>query len=143
LHQRNIGKAIAGPPTGQSDISGAIDHLAREVARLSLRMKLMESIEHATEVMRAAESLRIAASYPANDCQPQLRDALARCDERLVVRPKDSITPVLVNENTGIAGTGPAETKAADPEFSVGNGESAIAARILNLHERLGSFIKP
>jgi len=144
MHRRKlgIGLSVATPSAGQSDISAAVDHLAHEVARLALQMKLMESMAHATEVVRAAGDLRTAAHCPTKDDNPQLRTDVECYDGISALILNNSIAPVLMSANTVAARTESAEPKAAGPEFTVGQGESAIAVGILNLHNRLGSFIK-
>jgi hypothetical protein len=141
MHQRELGSGVATPSTEQSDISAAVDHLKQEVARLGLQITLMESLAHATEVARAAECLRAAAFDPGRDDNPPLRAGIG-CDEA-AVEPDHSIVPMPVSANTEVGRTELAEANASVPEFTVSKGESAIAEKILNLHERLGSFLKP
>jgi hypothetical protein len=144
LHQRNFATSVAGPTTEQAEVTAAIDRLEDEVARLALQMKLTARIAVAAEVEPAAEALRAATGSIAERSASQLQPDPAQCDRPETFGPQHSIAPKSATEDLRVADLGPASTEAklASPEVAIRTGESAIAAGILNLHERLGSFIK-
>jgi hypothetical protein len=140
LHQRNLGTSIAGPSTGQAEIAAAFDHLAGQVTHLALRIKLTAAIAHAAKTEQAAEALRVAT-----ECrEPRSQQKAVSCDGGEPIDSQNSIVSTSAAEDLGIARVGQAPTELANvtPETKTCSGESAIATGILNLHERLGSFIK-
>jgi hypothetical protein len=127
MPQRTLNEVAARWSTRRADISVAVAGLAEAVARLALHIKLTVAVAHAAEVERAAEALRDAAECASGlTCEPEF------C---ATTSPTDDF-------NVGRCDLERIEAELADPEEQNREIESEIASGILNLHERLGSFIK-
>jgi hypothetical protein len=107
---------------GRAALAAAIDDLAKAVHHLTLRVTLTASIgKAATDVESAVDALRTAA-WATVGVEPQLsfERAGVNGNENSIVPTVDDLKP---SEKSALR-------------------ENAIAARICELHDRLGGFIK-
>ena len=145
MHQRDFATPIAGPLTTYAELAATIERMAEVVRRLELRMKLTAAIENATEVGLAAEALRQAVSGAPNSNELSPNPEVGCGELTEVFSPQNGITsaPTIADMSAACFEPAPSEAKPIRHEVKVGSGESAIAASILNLYDRSGSFIKP
>ena len=117
----------------------AIGALAEKVARLALQVKFALVIAAGVEAERAAESLRLQASSIA---EVAIIKKSPSADGWISDADKSEINAVdeYCNVSSDLAKIQPALT---EPKGANRRAENAIAARILELHDRFGGFIKP
>jgi hypothetical protein len=137
MPQRTLNEVAALWSKRRGDISAAIVGLAEAMARLALHVKLTAAVAHATEVGRAAEALRDAAMCPSGlifEPEP--------CGENRYDQAPTVTTSPSDEFDVGRCNLERIEAELVGPEEEIHEFESEIASGILNLHERLGSFIK-
>jgi hypothetical protein len=143
MRQRDLSRTIASLSTEQAEISAAVARLAQEVARLKLHIKLTAAIADASKTEQAAEALGAAASCALEGKGLESKHEPEFCGETKVCDAQESPNvPTSAMDSFSVARVGPTRAE-VDSEDTIGSGESEIAAGILNLHDRLGSFIKP
>ena len=158
--QRDLNNVTAD--SERAEISAAIDDLAEEVARLALHVKLSLAVAAGAEAERAAELLRAAAGCTTGALEPQSRRQ-AFSDDKAQASPMAEVasTKMSLQPNGWIDDAGNSEMEfmcdlcaarsdlakgdavLAEPKGASRGAENAIAARVLELHDRLGGFIKP
>lgn len=134
--RRTLNEVAARWSTRQGDITAAVAGLAEAVARLALHIKLTVAVAHTTEVERAAQALRDAAECASgfifkSDFGSEIHDAQAT-----------SIVTTFPKDDSNVCDLEGIEAEIAEPEGQHHEIEREIARGILNLHDRLGSFIK-
>jgi hypothetical protein len=135
----------------------AIAGLAEEVTRLVLHFKLTAAIACAAEAERAAEALRAAArraTETVEQAELKASSAATACDVQAVEMAEASNYPLSPQQDscTGNISSeihlidelnAKLEAALAEPKDASCREENAIAARVAELHDRLGGFIKP
>jgi hypothetical protein len=135
----------------------AIAGLAEEVTRLALHFKLTAAIACAAEAERAAEALRAAtgrATETVEQAELKATSAATVCDVQAVEMAEASNYPLSPQQDscTGNISSeihlidelnAKLEAALAEPKDASCREENAIAARVAELHDRLGGFIKP
>ena len=136
----------------------AIAGLAEEVTRLALHFKLTAAIACTAEAERAVEALRAAtggAAEPVEQAKLKTTSAAAACDVQafemaeaanfLLTPQQDRCTGNAGRSEIGLLDELKPKLEAAfaEPKDASCREETAIAARIAELHDRLGGFIKP
>jgi hypothetical protein len=135
----------------------AIAGLAEEVTRLALHFKLTAAIACAAEAERAAEALRAAtglATETVEQAELKATSAATVCDVQAVEMAEASNHPLSPQQDscTGNISSeihlidelnAKLEAALAEPKDASCREENAIAARVAELHDRLGGFIKP
>jgi hypothetical protein len=135
----------------------AIAGLAEEVTRLALHFKLTAAIACADEAERAAEALRAAtgrATETVEQAELKATSAATVCDVQAVEMAEASNYPLSPQQDscTGNISSeihlidelnAKLEAALAEPKDASCRKENAIAARVAELHDRLGGFIKP
>ena len=129
-----------------------------EVTRLALHFKLTAAIACAAEAERAAEALRAAAGRATETVeQAELKasSAATACDVQAVEMAEAANFPLTPQQDRckGNASRGEIDlideinaklvAAFAEPKDASCREENAIAARVAELHGRLGGFIKP
>ena len=136
MPRRTLNEVAARWSTRQADITAAIAGLAESVARLALHIKLTVAVSHAIEVERAAEALRAAAEcQPGLICGPGFSGDTLDAQAPIVTTSRDDL-------NVSRYDLERIQTELAGPEGDNHEIESEIASGILNLHDRIGSFLK-
>ena len=157
MRQCDLNKVIAGSTTGRAEVMAAIAGLAEEVTRLALHFKLTAAIACAAEAERAAEALRAATGLSTETVeQAELKatSAATVCDVQAVEMAEASNYPLSPQQDscTGNISSeihlidelnAKLEAALAEPKDASCREENAIAARVAELHDRLGGFIKP
>jgi hypothetical protein len=157
MRQCDLNKVIAGSTTGRAEVMAAIAGLAEEVTRLALHFKLTAAIACAAEAERAAEALRAAtgrATETVEQAELQATSAATVCDVQAVEMAEASNYPLSPQQDncTGNISSeihlidelnAKLEAALAEPKDASCREENAIAARVAELHDRLGGFIKP
>jgi hypothetical protein len=138
MPRRTLNEVAAHWSTRQADIAAAIAGLAESVARLALHIKLTVAVSHAIEVERAAEALRAAA-----ECPPALIRGPGFSGDTVDAQAPIVTTSPTDDLNVSRYNLERIQTELADPEGDNHEIESEIASGILNLQERIGSFLKP
>jgi hypothetical protein len=136
----------------------AIAGLVEEVARLALHFKLTVGIDGAVEAERAAEALRAATARATEGVVPQSRREAESGDEaqaspmaevpstEMSLQPNggiDDMGKVLDDLCAARSALSQVSAAFAKPQDASRRAENAIAACVLELHDRLGGFIKP
>ena len=136
----------------------AIAGLAEEVTRLALHLKLTAAIACAAEAERAAEALRAAtgrATEAVEQAELTATSAGTTRDIQAVEMAEAANFPLTPQQDrfTGNASRGEIdlidelnaklEAAFAEPKDASCREENAIAARVAELDDRLGGFIKP
>jgi len=157
MRQCDLNKVIAGSTTGRAEVMAAIAGLAEEVTRLALHFKLTAAIACAAEAERAAEALRAAtglATETVEQAELKATSAATVCDVQAVEMAEASNYPLSPQQDscTGNISSeihlidelnAKLEAALAEPKDASCREENAIAARVAELHDRLGGFIKP
>ena len=157
MRQSDLNKVIAGSTTGRAEVMAAIAGLAEEVTRLALHFKLTAAIACAAEAERAAEALRAAtgrATETVEQAELKATSAATVCDVQAVEMAEASNYPLSPQQDscTGNISSeihlidelnAKLEAALAEPKDASCREENAIAARVAELHDRLGGFIKP
>ena len=157
MRQCDLNKVIAGSTTGRAEVMAAIAGLAEEVTRLALHFKLTAAIACAAEAERAAEALRAAtgrATETVEQAELKATSAATACDVQAVEMAEASNYPLSPQQDscTGNISSeihlidelnAKLEAALAEPKDASCREENAIAARVAELHDRLGGFIKP
>jgi hypothetical protein len=157
MTQCDLNKVNAGSITGRAEVMAAIDGLAEEVARLALHFKLTAAIACAAEAERAAEALRAVtgrATETVEQAELKATSAATVCDVQAVEMAEASNYPLSPQQDscTGNISSeihlidelnAKLEAALAEPKDASCREENAIAARVAELHDRLGGFIKP
>ena len=157
MRQCDLNKVIAGSTTGRAEVMAAIAGLAEEVTRLALHFKLTAAIACADEAERAAEALRAAtgrATETVEQAELKATSAATVCDVQAVEMAEASNYPLSPQQDscTGNISSeihlidelnAKLEAALAEPKDASCRKENAIAARVAELHDRLGGFIKP
>jgi hypothetical protein len=150
-----------------AELTAEVADLAEAVARVALHVKINAVIADAAEVERTAEALRTASGRATEWVEPQSRREASSVDivishDAQVSRIAESATiGNSLQRNGWIDDTGKSEIDVVDelcaalsdlakvdaalaePKDASRGAENAIAARVLELHDRLGGFIKP
>ena len=157
MRQCDLNKVIAGSTTGRAEVMAAIAGLAEEVTRLALHFKLTAAIACAAEAERAAEALRAAtglATETVEQAELKATSAATVCDVQAVEMAEASNYPLSPQQDSCIGNisseihlidelNAKLEAALAEPKDASCREENAIAARVAELHDRLGGFIKP
>ena len=157
MRQCDLNKVIAGSTTGRAEVMAAIAGLAEEVTRLALHFKLTAAIACAAEAERAAEALRAATgrvTETVEQAELKATSAATVCDVQAVEMAEASNYPLSPQQDscTGNISSeihlidelnAKLEAALAEPKDASCREENAIAARVAELHDRLGGFIKP
>jgi hypothetical protein len=157
MRQCDLNKVIAGSTTGRAEVMAAIAGLAEEVTRLALHFKLTAAIACAAEAERAAEALRAAtgrATETVEQAELKATSAATVRDVQAVEMAEASNYPLSPQQDscTGNISSeihlidelnAKLEAALAEPKDASCREENAIAARVAELHDRLGGFIKP
>ena len=116
----------------------SVDDLTDTVRHLTLRMKVTETICQAIEVGRAADALKIAVSEAERVEQRTIERAAAEENGKPVVPGSEGLE--LQGSESTIAKNGKLDEggKRSKNEPT----EHAVAARIAELYDRVGGFIK-
>jgi hypothetical protein len=155
----DLDKVNSGSATGRAEVMAAIDGLVEEVAHLALRVKRIVSIADARRKRsesrkRAAlrrrarrktlEQAELGATSAATASDVQAVE-LAEASNFPLSPQQDSCTDNASRGETDLTGELTAKLEAAFPQPQDANcpEENAIAARVAELHDRLGGFIKP
>jgi hypothetical protein len=150
-----------------AELTAEVTDLAEAVARVALHVKINAVIADAAEVERTAEALRTASGRATEWVEPKSRRVASSVDivishDAQVSRIAESATAgKSLQRNGWIDDAGKCEMDVVD-ELSAARSdlasddaalaeskdasrgaEKAIAARVLELHDRLGGFIKP
>jgi hypothetical protein len=155
--QCDLNKVNAGSITGRAEVMAAIDGLAEEVARLALHVKHIVAIADARpkrSVPRKRSALRRRAQRKTVE-QAELKTTAAAtaCDVQAVEMAEASNFPLSPQQDscTGNVSSeihlidelnAKLEAALAEPKDASCREENAIAARVAELHDRLGGFIK-
>src|SRR5450759_91350 len=156
MRQCDLNKVIAGSTTGRAEVMAAIAGLAEEVTRLALHFKLTAAIACAAEAERAAEALRAAtgrATETVEQAELKATSAATVCDVQAVEMAEASNYPLSPQQDscTGNISSeihlidelnAKLEAALAEPRDASCREENAIAARVAELPDRLGGFIK-
>jgi molybdenum cofactor biosynthesis enzyme MoaA len=150
-----------------AELTAEVADLAEAVARVALHVKINAVIADAAEVERTAEALRTASGRATEWVEPQSRREASSVDivishDAQVSRIAESATignslqrngwiddanknEMDVVDELCAARSDLAKVDAAlaKPKDASRGAENAIAARVLELHDRLGGFIKP
>jgi hypothetical protein len=150
-----------------AELTAEVADLAEAVARVALHVKINAVIADAAEVERTAEALRTASGRATEWVEPQSRREASSVDivishDAQVSRIAESATignslqrngwiddanknEMDVVDELCAARSDLAKVDAAlaEPKDASRGAENAIAARVLELHDRLGGFIKP
>ena len=117
----------------------SIDDLTDTVRHLTLRMKVTETICHAIEVGRAADALKSAMSEAERLEQRTIERTAVEESRPIVPTPEDLNLQGRISESTIT------ENDKSDKDGKLSNNEpreNVIAARIAELYDRVGGFIK-
>jgi hypothetical protein len=150
-----------------AELTAEVADLAEAVARAVLHVKINAVIADAAEVERTAEALRTASGRATEWVEPQSRREASSVDivishDAQVSRIAESATignslqrngwiddankneMDVVDEVCAARSDLPkVDAALAEPKDASRGAENAIAARVLELHDRLGGFIKP
>ena len=136
-----LDKVILGPTTGRAEVMAAIDGLAEKVAHLALRVKRIVSIPDAERY--ALEKTNLGATLAATDSNVQVFQMAEELNFPLSPQQGRCVdnTCKSVTELTGELA---AKLEAAFPQLQDANcpEENAVAARVAELHDRLGGFLE-
>jgi hypothetical protein len=164
MRRCDLNKVIAGSITGRGEVMVAIAGLAEEVAHLALHVKRIVAISDAAEAEWAEAVIRVAAARATETVEQaefKATSAATACDAHAIdmeeaanfplspqqdswtrnarISDKDAVDEL----NAGSSRLAKVEAARAEPKDSSRRAENAIAARICELHDRLGGFIKP
>jgi hypothetical protein len=140
LPQRDLSEAIAGPATGRADVIAAVADLVEKVEHLALRVKRIASI---AAMANAEQTTTIRGSGTgAADRKDEIEVRSAAVTER---DTKEIDLTEAANFPLSPRNEQNARTEIARAELQDGNSraKNAIAGRVLELHDRLGGFVKP
>jgi hypothetical protein len=141
---------LTAPEALHGELCAAIADLARSVdvavTHLALRAKCTITIADATKTERAAEALRDAARRTAESLKPQQTTLVPELPATANLRQEDNWSP-LVPRSEAVdelyAACNWLVTAQASSDAPIQrSGDSAIATRMLELHNRLGGLIK-
>lgn len=155
----DLDKVNSGSATGRAEVMAAIEGLVEEVAHLALRVKRIVSIADArrtrSESRKRAALRRRARRRTLEQAELRAMSAATVSDVQAVEMAEapnfpqssqqDSCTDNASRGETDMAGEPTAKLEAAFPQPQGTNCPevNAIAARVAELHDRLGGFIKP
>ena len=150
-----------------AELTAEVADLAEAVVRVALHVKINAVIADAAEVERTAEALRTATGRPTEWVEPQSRhetssiDTVISHDAQVSGMAEAATTGKLLQRNGWIddadkiemdvvdelcaarSDLAKVDAALAESKDASRGAENAIAARVLELHDRLGGFIKP
>ena len=150
-----------------AELTAEVADLAEAVVRVALHVKINAVIADAAEVERTAEALRTATGRATEWVEPQSRhetssiDTVISHDAQVSGMAEAATTGKLLQRNGWIddadkiemdvvdelcaarSDLAKVDAPLAEPKDASRGAENAIAARVLELHDRLGGFIKP
>ncbi len=141
LPQRDLNEGITGPATGRAEVIVAVADLVEKVEHLALRVKRITAIAGTANAEQTAKAVRRSGTGAA-DRNDDIEVRSAAITER---NTKEIDTTEAANfplsprneQNAKI------ETARAEPKDGNSRAKNAIAGRVLELHDRLGGFVKP
>jgi hypothetical protein len=152
-------KVCSGAAPGRAEVLAAIDGLIEEVANLALRVNRAVAMAHAVKAELPEKSISNGAARPATETVDQ-REILAKaaasaCNAQTVEMVESVNIPLSPQKDSCSDNVGrnepdlicdlSAKLEAAFPQPHHENcpEENTVAARVAELRERLGGFIKP
>jgi hypothetical protein len=144
MTQRTSDNLVACSVSGRAEITAAIEGLAEEVARLARKIN---------RIVPTANTQRNSSPEKA-EFEAALRGAFARssCEAQPLTTGEDKTIPLLPQQDPELTEAivrefveetnADIKTALPEPTSNTGQEENAIAARVADLYERLGGFIK-
>ncbi len=155
LPPHNTNEVIVRSVTGRTELMAAIAGLVEKVERLALHVERIVKMADATKVERAETTGHVAVKCGAEETgQFNTASAVKACAAQRSDFAEASSFPLSPHQNSWTCNAateetiGDANTK-IEAAFSERKDETnsrakdAIAGRVLELHDRLGGFIKP
>jgi hypothetical protein len=152
MQQCNSNEVIAASIPERAEIMAAVVSLADEVARLTLHVKRLVAIADARRKRSAlrrrarremVQQAELKATFATTVCNVQAA-ATAEATKFPLSPQQDNCTDNASRRETDLIGDLTAQLEAAFPQPHDTNcsEENAIAARVADLHDRLGGFVK-
>ena len=148
----DLNKVCSDGPAGRDEIISAVAGLTEQVAHLTLQVRRLVALADARRKRSALQRRRKCKKEPQAECK--MAPAAATCDVHSVEtaeattvslsRQLSDRTENAMSGETPLINNLTAQLEAAFPEAHNTNcpEESAIAARVADLHDRLGGFVK-
>ncbi len=135
---------VAFSVSGRAEITAAIEGLAEEVARLARKInRIVPTIntQRNSSQEKAKFEAALHGAFSRSSCEPQPSETGEAKTIPLSPQQDTELNETIVREfveetNTDI------KTALPEPTSNIGREENAIAARVADLYERLGGFIK-
>jgi hypothetical protein len=152
MAQCDLDKVSSGAPAERDEIITVVAGLTEQVAHLTLQVKRLVAIADARRKRSALQRRRKRKTAP--QAELNATSAATTCDVQAVeiaeamkfplLPQQDSCTESVIRGETDLIGDLTAQLEAAFPQSHDTNcpEENAIAARVADLHERLGGFVK-
>lgn len=155
LPPHNSNEVIVRSVTGRTELMAAIAGLVEKVERLALNVERIVRVADETKVERAETAAHVAAECASEETgQFNTGSAVKTCAVQRAELVEASTFPLSPHQNSWACNVvtdeiiGDANTK-IEAAFSEreddksSRAKNAIAGRVLELHDRLGGFIKP
>lgn len=154
----DLDKVSSRAPAGRSDVMAAIDGLVEEVAHLAFRIEHLVATANAAKAELAEQAVSPGATRPVTEAveQTELKatSATTACDPQALEIAEAVMFPLSPQQDcmdrasggeTNLIGglASKLEAKCPEPKNASCREENAVAARVAELHERLGGFITP
>ncbi len=144
LPQCNIGEATAGSGTGRGELLVAIDDLVARVRKLAVQVNRIATPADTAKVTSGAKGSDRLAVVAGTDLARDLPAGGTAKAENFPLSPhQDSSISNIDPKKIGDEVDSSIEASQFDRRDSRSRAKNAIAGRVLDLHDRLGGFIKP
>ena len=148
----NLDKGSPHSPTERDEILAVVAGLTEQVAHLALQVKRLVAIADARRKRSALQRRRrwktvpqagLKATFAATTCDAQSVESAEVTELQLSLQQGNCIENAVRGE-TALINNLTAQVEAAFPQSHDANcpEENAIAARVADLHDRLGGFVK-
>lgn len=158
MTHRDLDKVSSAAAPERAEVSAAIDLLLEEVAHLALSVKLVVAALHASKAELHGKSVSDGAAQDANEAVDQREVETKTADTVCYVKMVEmsdaaniSLSPRNDNSSDRSVRSEPdtlpehavkEEAALSPPDHRICPEENALAARLVELHERLGGFVK-
>jgi hypothetical protein len=158
MTQCDLDKTSSGAAAGRADVIAPIEGLVKEVAHLAIRIKHLVAMANAAKAELAEQAVGPGATRPVTETVEQTvlkaTSAATACDPQALEMAEAVMFPLSPEQDcmdkasSGEANlidelTSKQESIFPEPKNASCREESAVAARVAELHERLGGFITP
>ena len=144
MTQRTSDKLVACSVSGRAEITAAIEGLAEEVARLARKINRIvptANTQRNSTQDKAEFEAALRGAFAQSNCEARFPETGEAKTIPLSPQQDTELNEAIVRdfvEETNVD----IKTALPEPASNIGQEENAIAARVADLYERLGGFIK-